>query len=158
MNKKSLLFSVFPIFRGVVAATVVLLATGNNAFACESACPRSVRNTECQAPPPGESEPLLDLVEVMPKFRRGDVIAFRSWVMGRVRLPDDARDFQGGRVMVTFVVEADGSVAGIEVLSAPTPSMGAEVVRVVAQSPKWTPGTRAGEPVRVRMNLPIDFF
>ncbi len=98
-------------------------------------------------------------VENMPLFQGqpGDV-AFRSWVMGRLQYPAIASE-NGiqGRVMVEFVVERDGSLTGIRVLSQPDRSLGEETVRVIGTSPKWTPGSQRNVPVRVKYIIPIDF-
>ena len=32
-----------------------------------------------------------------------------------------------------------------------------EVVRALAESPRWTPGSQNGEPVRVKYTVPVDF-
>lgn len=97
-------------------------------------------------------------VEKMPTFQGGDESGFRTWVMGRLRYPAvAAENGVSGRVMVQFVVERDGSVTNIEVLSSPDRSLSEETVRVISTSPKWTPGSQRGVPVRVRFILPIDF-
>ncbi|MBR4391408.1 MAG: TonB family protein [Bacteroidales bacterium] len=63
------------------------------------------------------------------------------------------------RVMVKFVVEADGSVTEVETVR-PEPSkqdLNDEAVRVVKGMPKWKPGTMDGKPVRVRYMLPVTY-
>lgn len=62
-----------------------------------------------------------------------------------------------GRVILTFVVEKDGSLTNIEVLSSPHALLAKEAVRVVSRSPKWTPGTRDGSALRVQYTIPLDF-
>ncbi len=44
-----------------------------------------------------------------------------------------------------------------EVLRGIDPILDEEAVRVVSQSPKWTPGFIKGEPVRVTYNFPVVF-
>ena len=58
---------------------------------------------------------------------------------------------------VQFTVEKDGSVTGVKVLRGVHPILDEEAVRVVSQSPKWTPGTVKGEPARVVYNFPLVF-
>ncbi|MDR2935999.1 MAG: TonB family protein, partial [Rikenellaceae bacterium] len=72
-------------------------------------------------------------VEQMPQFQGGDVLKFRAWVSERLKYPVIAAE-NGiqGRVMVTFVVEKDGSVSGIQVLTAPDRTLGEEAVRVIS--------------------------
>ncbi len=98
-------------------------------------------------------------VENMPLFQGqpGDV-AFRSWVMSRLQFPAVAAEMGiQGRVMVEFVVERDGTLTGVNILSQPDRSLGEETIRVISTSPKWTPGSQRGVPVRVKYVIPIDF-
>lgn len=103
------------------------------------------------------AEPHLK-TDPMPAFQGGDIKDFRRWVSERLSYPDDAlaRGIQG-RVVVAFVVEPDGSVLSVEAVSSPDPLLSQEVVRVVGQSPAWTPGLIDGAPVRVWLSMPIDF-
>lgn len=103
------------------------------------------------------AEPHLK-TDPMPEFQGGDIKDFRRWVSERLSYPDDAlaHGIQG-RVVVAFVVEPDGSVSSVEAVSSPDPLLSQEVVRVVGQSPAWTPGLIDGAPVRVWLSMPIDF-
>ena len=97
-------------------------------------------------------------VEQMPSFQGGDLMTFRNWVQGKVKYPQFAQENGiSGRVLLTFVVEKDGSVSNIQVLQAPDRSLSDEAVRVLQQSPRWTPGKQRGEAVRVKYTLPVDF-
>lgn len=60
-----------------------------------------------------------------------------------------------GRIYVSFIVEKDGSLAGIKVLRDIGYGTGEEAIRVLQNSPKWTPGKYKGEPVRAMYSLPI---
>lgn len=62
-----------------------------------------------------------------------------------------------GRVLASFVVEADGSVGSVRIIRSPHPVLSREVVRALAESPRWTPGSQNGEPVRVKYTVPVDF-
>lgn len=104
-----------------------------------------------------EDAPFLK-VEQMPSFRGGDLNDFRNWVSTRLRYPKIAEE-NGvqGKVILQFVVERDGTLSHIEVLSSPDRSLSEEAVRVVESSPKWTPGKQRGSAVRVKYTLPVDF-
>ncbi len=94
----------------------------------------------------------------MPKFRGGDLNAFSQWVTRRVVYPRYAQHLGiQGEVMVQFVIEKNGSVSNIKVISKTQEVLNDEVIRIVSSSPKWTPGTLKGEAVRVKMILPVDF-
>ncbi|MDE6570236.1 MAG: TonB family protein [Alistipes sp.] len=97
-------------------------------------------------------------VEVMPTFRGGNLNDFRRWVQTQVRMPEEALDNRiQGRVVATFTIEKDGTLANIEILQTPDRSLSEEVERVLKRSDKWTPGMQKGEAVRVKYTLPVDF-
>ena len=104
-----------------------------------------------------EDQPFIK-VEKMPTFRGGDLNAFRNWVQGKLRYPQIAQENGiSGRVVLSFVVERDGTLTNIQVLQSPDRSLGDEATRVVASSPKWEPGMQRNQPVRVKYTLPVVF-
>ncbi len=114
---------------------------------------------ETQAEPADESEAIpFVLVETKPKFEGGDANQFSFWVNQRLHYPPEAKQ-KGlqGRVTLQFTVEKDGSVTGVKVLRGVHPLLDDEAVRIVSESPKWTPGTVLGEPTRVVYNFPVVF-
>jgi protein TonB len=101
------------------------------------------------------------LVSEMPKFQGDkDLTGFRDWVQQRLvgHYPVVAQE-NGvqGRVTVQFVIERDGSLTNVVVMSSPDRSLAEAAVRVIESSPKWIPGRDRGRPVRVRFTLPVDF-
>lgn len=62
-----------------------------------------------------------------------------------------------GKVLLTFVVETDGSLTNIRVLHEPGYGLGAEAVRAMSQSPRWIPGTQNGRTIRQQYTVPISF-
>ena len=99
-----------------------------------------------------------DSLDVMPKYQNGGLPEFRQWVMQAVEFPREALELGiEGRVVASFVVEPDGTVSSVRIIRSPDPILSREVVRVLAESPKWTPGSKGGEPVRVKYTLPVDF-
>lgn len=102
-------------------------------------------------------EPFL-IAETMPLFRGGDITAFRQWVQTTVRYPAEAvREGVQGRVVLTFIIERDGSVSNIQVLQSPDERLAKEACRAVADATGWSAGLQQGKPVRVRYTLPVDF-
>jgi periplasmic protein TonB len=97
-------------------------------------------------------------VEVKPTFRGGDIEKFREWVQKKAVYPQLAQD-NGiqGKVILTFVVERDGSVTNVKVLKGVDKLLDDEAVKAIEASPKWSPGLQRGKPVRVRFNLPLVF-
>ncbi len=104
-----------------------------------------------------DDTPLL-FVEDMPSFQGGDLNKFRNWVQGRLKYPAIAQENNiQGKVTLSFVIEKDGTLTHIEVLQSPDKSLSDEAARILAQSPKWTPGKQRNIPVRVKYILPVDF-
>lgn len=67
--------------------------------------------------------------------------------MQAVEFPREALELGiEGRVVASFVVEPDGTVSSVRIIRSPDPILSREVVRVLAESPKWTPGSKGGEP------------
>jgi periplasmic protein TonB len=98
------------------------------------------------------------LVEVMPTFRGGGLDKFREWVQKRTNYPQEAVDKKiKGTVIISFVVEKDGSISNINVVKSVNPLLDNESVKVVSESPKWSPGMQRGQPVRFRYLLPLNF-
>lgn len=108
-----------------------------------------------------EGEPDIYLVaEKMPVFPegRGTLNDFRDWANAQIRRSEIGNNpLMKGKVILSFIVERDGSVAGIRTLQSPCAEMTAAAEQIVAASPKWKPGTIDGQPVRVRYTVPLDF-
>lgn len=105
-----------------------------------------------------EEEIPFVMVEERPRFQGGDENAFTAWVGERLVYPEIAKE-NGvqGRVYLQFRVNTDGSVSDVTVLRGVDPSLDREAVRVVSQSPKWTPGRQRDKPVRVVFTFPVIF-
>lgn len=102
-------------------------------------------------------EKVFDVVEQMPQFPGGDAALF-EYLSTHIKYPTIAEE-NGvqGRVIVTFVVERDGSITDVKVVKAVDPSLDKEASRVVAGMPKWIPGKQNGSAVRVKYTVPVTF-
>ena len=84
--------------------------------------------------------------------------AFASFLNKTVRYPIKSRTRgKDGKVLVTFVIEKDGSITNGKILRSVDDDIDAEVLRVVNLSPKWSPGIVNGVPVRSQFTYPINF-
>ncbi|MBQ9584658.1 MAG: energy transducer TonB [Muribaculaceae bacterium] len=100
---------------------------------------------------------VYDAVEQMPEFP-GGMPAMIEYLQTNLKYPKDAIKQQvGGRVMVMFVVETDGSLSNVRVARKVFHSLDTEAVRVVKSMPKWKPGKDKGRLVRVNYTLPVVF-
>ena len=100
----------------------------------------------------------FQLVEEKPKFKGGDANEFSKWVNSNLVYPEIAKE-NGvqGRVTLQFTVNVDGSVTNVKVLRGVDSSLDKEAVRVVSNSPKWTPGKQRDRAVKVTYTFPVIF-
>jgi TonB family protein len=104
-----------------------------------------------------DSEKVYDVVEEMPAFP-GPPYALYEFLTRSIQYPKEARDKNiQGRVIVTFVVEKDGSISDARVVKSVDPLLDTEALRVVNSMHSWTPGKQNGEPVRVKYTVPVSF-
>ena len=108
-------------------------------------------------PPKEEETKVFDVVEVMPSFPGGQGARF-EWLSKNIKYPVVAEE-NGvqGRVIVTFVVERNGSITDVQVVKSVDPSLDKEAVRVVKAMPHWIPGKQNGSAVRVKFTVPVTF-
>lgn len=101
-------------------------------------------------------EPILIVEQVAEP--KGGMNAFLKWVAKEVNYPVQARRMNlGGKVIVQFVVEKDGSLTGFKVLKGVGGGLDEEALRVLKLAPAWTPGKQRGRPVRSLFVLPVYF-
>lgn len=104
-----------------------------------------------------KSQKVYEVVEQMPEFP-GGMEGMMNYFATNIQYPEDAKNKGlGGRVLVRFIVETDGSLSEIEIVQKAYPSLDAEAVRAVKAMPRWTPGKEKGKPVRVKFTLPVAF-
>ncbi len=116
-----------------------------------------IKEAVAQPEPKPEVEKVFDVVEQMPSFPGGPS-ALMEWLSNNVKYPVVAQE-NGvqGRVVVSFVVERDGSITDVKVVRGVDPSLDREASRVVRAMPRWIPGKQNGSAVRVKYNVPVAF-
>ena len=94
-------------------------------------------------------------LDVKPAFP-GGMDKFYSYVARNFRSPETDND-KAIRVLVSFVIEKDGSMTDIRVLRNPGYGLDKEAIRVLKSLKiKWSPGMIKGKPVRTAYSLPIN--
>ena len=116
-----------------------------------------LKETVAQPEPKPEVEKVFEVVEQMPSFPGGDK-ALLEYLSNNIKYPVVAQE-NGvqGRVVVSFVVEKDGSITDVNVVRSVDPSLDKEAARVVKSMPRWIPGKQNGSAVRVKYNVPVSF-
>lgn len=104
-----------------------------------------------------ERQATIKKVEKQPEFP-GGMAALMNFLATEVKYPKSAiKNNIQGKVVVTFVVEKDGSLSEATVVQSVSEELDQEALRVVSAMPAWQPGTIDGEPIRARFTLPISF-
>lgn len=97
------------------------------------------------------------VVEQMPEYP-GGMKALMSYLAENIQYPAECQKAGiQGRVIVQFVVKADGSLDNFEIKRSVNPLLDAEALRVIKTTPKWKPGTQHGKPVDVKFTIPVTF-
>lgn len=88
----------------------------------------------------------------------GGTMALLQYLASNINYPQECREQKiQGRVLVTFIVNKEGSLESLEVVKSVHPALDAEALRVISAMPAWKPGTQWGKPVRVKYTLPVNF-
>ena len=121
--------------------------------------PKTSKDVSTQPEPFDDDEQMkvFDVVEQMPAFPGGPNALF-DYLSKNVKYPAVAEE-NGvqGRVIVTFVVERDGSITKVKVAKSIDPSLDKEAERVISSMPHWIPGKQSGKAVRVTYTVPVEF-
>lgn len=101
---------------------------------------------------------IFTVVEQMPSFPGGQG-ALLEYLAKNIHYPAVAEENRvQGRVIVTFVVERNGSITEAKVTKSVDPSLDKEALRVIRSMPNWIPGRlKGGEAVRVKYTTPVTF-
>ena len=108
-------------------------------------------------PAGSEQEIFIDRYNV-PEFPGGQKALF-EYLASNVRYEDLVWDADiTGRVVVQFLVQADGSITDIEVVrSMGYPEFDEEAVRVISEMPKWVWKQDPGDSAPMRFFVPVNF-
>ena len=96
-------------------------------------------------------------LDQMPEFP-GGMEALNTCLRTNIRYPQEAQKAGiQGRVIIQFIVSKDGSITDAEVVESVDPQLDAEGLRLIKNMPRWKPGMRKGQAIRVKQTLPIRF-
>jgi TonB family protein len=112
-------------------------------------------NTKSMAQVSGD---VLTMADKMPEFVGGQQ-AMMQYLKDNLQYPTDA-EAEGveGRVMLQFVVTAEGKIAEVKSIKKDIDNrLQEEGVRVIQSMPDWIPGEQDGKKVNVKFTMPIVF-
>ena len=99
----------------------------------------------------------FDYVEKKPEFPGGGQ-SLVNFINDHRRYPAEAYAAGiEGRVMCSFVVNADGTVSNLTVIKGVEPSLNREALRILSKMPSWSPGKIEDTAVPVRVVCAVPF-
>jgi TonB family protein len=107
---------------------------------------------------PINQEPLY-LCEIMPEFNGGDpAVEFNKYLSENLNYPafPMAKGIEG-RIIIQFMVDHTGKVRDPQIVRGVQNDLNLEALRVISESPKWTPGKQRNEPTDILYTWPISF-
>lgn len=123
-----------------------------------SASVQNIQTPDGQRDKAGEPVPFQYLAQ-KPGFNGGDANEFTLWVQQNLKYPEKCKQSMvQGRVTVQFTITETGKVTDVKVLRGVNEELDKEAVRVVSESPLWTPGKdKDGKAVLVSFVFPVIF-
>ena len=100
---------------------------------------------------------VYNMVDQSAKFQDGynSIIKF---VQENIKFPAEAKENNvHGKLMVSVVVEKDGSLSNITVKKGLGYGLDEEIVRIIKMMPKWQPAQHKGKTVRQTQTIVIPF-
>ena len=108
---------------------------------------------------PGCNSPAFIFTEELALFQNGTIENFREWVQKNLIYPPQAiKDGISGRITVQFTVTSDGKVDCIKILRSCGELLDNEAIRVIKNSPIWTPARQGGRAVNQQFVMPVIFM
>lgn len=97
------------------------------------------------------------VVEQLPEFP-GGMSAFVKWLTDNLKYPPVAQKNNiQGQVVVSFIINRDGTIADIKIAKSVHYLLDREALRVTHMMPKWKPGIANNKPCRTLFAIPIVF-
>ena len=94
----------------------------------------------------------LSELDLKPEYSKG-IEAFYKFIAKNFNIPEE--EGLKGKIIISFVIENDGSLSNMKVLQDVGFDTGDEAIRVLKMSEKWKPGQKDGKTVRVLYSFPI---
>jgi len=116
-----------------------------------------VDEVEDEVTPTEEEQLTFRVVQDLPQFP-GGLGEFAKWLTRHLKYPKvlESKKVEG-KVLAEFMVNTDGSVTDVTIVSSLHPLCDQEVLRVLRLMPRWTPGIENDQPCRTKVCVPVVF-
>lgn len=137
-----------------VGSTTSTLVIGNGEGETKTA---NVTEALPQVPAEAEDTTVLRTVEKLPEYP-GGIVEFMKWLSHSLHYPPQARARKiQGKVVVSFIVNQNGTISSPKIEKHADPMLDAEALRVIKLMPRWKPGIMNEKPCRTMIAIPINF-
>ncbi len=90
-------------------------------------------------------------------FKGGDIECM-NYIRKNIEYPVFEREADiSGKVLISFIIEKDGGISSVKCIKKVSSGIDYEAMRVVKLMPKWIPATYKNKPIRMWINIPINF-
>jgi len=96
----------------------------------------------------------LNTSNAVPANYPGGLDAFYTYITSNVK---DLATYKGKMMIITFSVETNGNLSGVKILKSLNSELDKQVITLIKNSKKWTPGSKEGVPFKLEYNLPLRF-
>ena len=104
-----------------------------------------------------DAEYAVSELDSQPEFPNGND-GIVKYLSENIKYPKKAlKNGITGKVFVQFVIDKTGKVTNVTAVRGVEKSLDKEAVRVIKSMPKWKPGIKDGQPVKVKYTIPINF-
>lgn len=111
----------------------------------ESVTKRKLDTTKCRAYTQFGADTVYYQANSFPQFPGGNKAESRFLNNNKIW----KSDYRNSYLTVRFIIEKDGSVSGVRIVSGIDKDLDKEAIRIISELPKWKPATFCGDPVRV---------
>lgn len=88
----------------------------------------------------------------------GGTARFLEYLKEEIKYPEiDLKKGTEGKVLVTFIIDKDGTLTDATIKEGISPGLDQEALRVIRNSPGWIPGKEKGVPVKIRYDIGVNF-
>jgi len=117
----------------------------------------TLAQSKTAAPAQKKATPAKSSANQKAEFKGGDA-KLTEYLKKNLRYPaDPKRPKLTGTVTIHFVVEMDGNINDLQIVKGMGGDYDGEALRLLRDSPKWSPAIQNGQPVRSYLTLPISF-
>lgn len=104
--------------------------------------------------PDDETVVMPDITEAAVPVKGYD--AFYAYIYDHLKIPGHLLEQRiDAKIIVSFVVDTDGSLTEVQVLKGFDQKLEEQVVKLLEESPAWKPAWQQGRKVKMRLQLPV---